>query len=840
MKHDPLPPDPLDRSRYPLDPWRLVETRPEADDVGTTETLFAVGNGYIGMRGNPEEGRPSYTNGTYINGFHETWTIRHAEEAYGFAHTGQTIVNAPDTKTIKLYVDDEPLLIGEADLEFYERVLDFRSGELRRELVWRTPAGKRVRVTSTRMVSLPERHLAVMTFEVTLLEGDASVVISSQILNREDGVDEYDVAAAGSPGFDPRKAARFDHRVLLAQLQWHDDNRMLLGYRCANSGMTLVVGADHTVESDAQVEDLISTEPDVGKRVFRLQATEGQSVSIVKTVSYHTADGVPVRELVDRCRRTLDRARANDVESYRRTQREWLDRYWDDSDVTIAGQPAIQQATRWGLFQVAQAAARAELMGIPAKGLTGSGYEGHYFWDTEIYVLPFLCYTNPQLARNALRFRWTMLPKALARAAEMSERGALFPWRTINGDEASAYYAAGTAQYHIDADIAYAFNIYSQVTGDFDFTYRYGAEVLVQTARMWADMGFWRIHPHRTSFQIHGVTGPDEYTTVVNNNLFTNVMARGNLLAAASVVQRMRVDAPALFEALARRVDLRDDEPEEWERCAQGMYIPYDEQLGLHPQDDDFLGREVWDLENTPAENFPLLLHYHPLVIYRFQVLKQADVVLAEFLHGELFTPAEKRDDFEYYDRITTGDSTLSAVVQSIVAAEIGYASMAMDYFLEGLYVDLTDLHGNTSDGVHIASAGGVWNALVHGFGGMRDYYGELTFDPRLPHGWDELSYKLQIRQNKLSVHVRQDEMELQLLSGEGMQVQVRGQRVRLQEGESVVVPLDGQGLDLPPLRGPHPAMGGLRSSDLSIITASLPAVESGPTESADQNIPPD
>ena len=459
--------DPLDRTRFPVDEWRLTEAHYGAADLGVTETLFAVGNGYLGMRGNVEEGREAFAHGTFINGFHETWPIRHAEEAFGFARVGQTIVNVPDNKTMKLYVDDEPMLLSVADLESYERSLDFRDGVLHRDIVWRTPAGKRVRVSSTRMVSFPQRHLAVLTIEVTMLDDAAPVVVSSQTLNRQDGRDEYHVrAAAMGTGADPRKAEAFETRVLEPQLHWCTENRIALGYRCANSKMTLAVGVDHAIETDNDYTAHISADDDTGKMVYRVAAQPGQPIKITKTVSYHTSRGVPVRELVDRARRTLDRTMAEGIEAQYAAQRSWLDAYWERSDVVVHGQPALQQAIRWNLFQVAQATARAEQSGVPAKGVTGSGYGGHYFWDTEIYVLPFLTYTSPGMARSALRFRYNMLDAARRRARDLAQSGALFPWRTVNGEEASAYYAAGTAQYHIDADIFYALCKYVAASGD--------------------------------------------------------------------------------------------------------------------------------------------------------------------------------------------------------------------------------------------------------------------------------------------------------------------------------------------------------------------------------------
>jgi alpha,alpha-trehalose phosphorylase len=310
--------DPLDRSRFPVDPWRLVECDHDGSDLGVTETLFTVANGYIGMRGNPEEGRKAYEHGTFVNGFHETWPIRHAEGAFGFARTGQTIVNVPDAKLMKLYVDDEPLVIGSADLEHYERSLDFRDGVLRRSVVWRTPSGKRVQVDSTRMVSMTQRHLAVLTLEVTMLSGDAPVLVSSQLLNRQDGEDEYHEPAQSKVATaDPRKASAFEGRVLLPRLHVATEDRMTLGYRCANSGMTVAVAADHSLHTQDPYETVVRAEEDQTKLVFRVDATQGHTVRVEKLVAYHTSRSLPVRELSDRCDRTLDRAARSRVRSQR-------------------------------------------------------------------------------------------------------------------------------------------------------------------------------------------------------------------------------------------------------------------------------------------------------------------------------------------------------------------------------------------------------------------------------------------------------------------------------------------------------------------------------------------
>lgn len=822
----------IDRDRFPVDPWRLVERSFEVEDAGVTETLFAVGNGYLGLRGNQPEGSHAQEHGTFINGFHEVFPIRHAEQAYGFAEVGQTIINAPDAKVMRVYVDDEPLSLDVADVREYERSLDMRDGVLRRRIRWMTPSGKDVLIEDERMVSFEEKHLAVLRLEVTVLNADAPVTVSCQLINRQDGEDVYGGTpiASKKAGFDPRKAERIQERVLQPQDHWQEGGRSALSYRVTESGMTLAVVADHLVETENAYTARTLVEPDIAKNVFRVQAKAGVPTRITKLVSYHTSRGVPGRELIDRCRRGLDRAQAEGIELQFERQRVWLDGFWERSDVRIGGShDDLQQATRWCLFQLAQAAARADGQGVPAKGVTGSGYSGHYFWDTEIYVSPFLAYTTPLWARNPLRMRYLMLPAARRRAGQLNEAGALFPWRTINGEEASAYYAAGTAQYHINADVSFALAKYVRATGDVDFLHREGVDIAIETARLWSTLGFWRQSDgdiEVESFHIHGVTGPDEYTTVVNDNLFTNVMARFNLRFAARTVREMAEDAPEAYREMIDRLSLEPGEAEGWERAAEAMHIPFSPALGIHPQDLVFLEREVWDLENTPPDKRPLLLHFHPLVIYRYQVLKQADVVLALFLQGNHFSADDKLADFEYYDPLTTGDSTLSAVVQAILAAEVGYQDLALEYFRQSIFVDLGDLHHNASDGVHVASAGGVWTALVAGFGGMRDHFGELTFDPRLPADWPSLEFVLHWHGTRLDVAVTADRLTVTAGDGEPVGFSVRGAAFIVGPGEQVAVSLDGQG-PLIPGRPSLRQFADSRREDGTLLSASVPTVSS-------------
>jgi alpha,alpha-trehalose phosphorylase len=641
-------------------------------------------------------------------------------------------------------------------------------------------------VRSVRLVSLEFRHLMVTSFEVTMLDHPAPVVLDSRLINRQD-VRPADDPLGGRQG-DPRLGRSFGDRVLLCDAKLEEGLRALRGYSTANSRMRLGVGVDHVVDCPSPHELATTSDDDVSTLTLAVDAEPGVPIRIVKYATYHSSRSVPVAELVSRSQRTLDRAVRNGLEPLLATQRANLDRFWDRADVQvdIAG-PSVrtQQAIRWNLYQVAQASWRAEGGGIGAKGLTSQAYDGHYFWDTEIYLLPFLTHTQPRIARNLLRFRYSMLDEARVRARQLGQVGALFPWRTINGREASANYEAGTAQFHINADIAFALRTYQRVRGDDVFAADVGAEMLVETARLWEDLGF---HGDDGKFHLHGVTGPDEYTTVVNDNTYTNLMARLNLATAAETVRYLQEHAPDAHLALTEAVGLRPEEVTAWERAAACMHVPYDAVRGIHPQDTVFLEREVWDLAATPAEQFPLLLHYHPLVIYRFQVLKQADIVLAMFLLDTQFSLEQKRRNFDYYDPLTTGDSSLSACVQSIIAAEVGHEHKALEYFRYALLMDLANVSGSASDGVHIASAAGVWLALVFGFGGLRDFDGEVRFSPRLPVTWNSLAFTLRVGDRQLRVRLTHDEQRYLVDEGAALEITVDDELHRLLPGVECVL----------------------------------------------------
>jgi alpha,alpha-trehalose phosphorylase len=780
IHHERVKPD---HHAYPPDEWNMVEKKFNPKFLAQMETIMSTGNGYLGMRGCFEEGGPAGQEGTFINGFYETWPIVYGEEAYGYAKTGQTIVDATDTKIIRLYVDDEPFWLPNANLLKYDRRLNMKAGMLEREILWETPSGKQVLIKSQRLVSFQHRHLAAISYEVTVQNAHAPVVIASQMVttHRENSKDDND----------PRKAKAFKDKVLHPLMNHVQDRRVVLCHSTKYSKMMLGCGIDHILETECSHGYTGESSEEFGQVVFTIEAQQGQSIHLTKFMSYHTSHTASFEEMNDRVERTLDRAVTMGFECLQTCQQEYMDEFWQKSDVQVTGlsesrakrsNVEVQQAIRFNLFHILQAAGRADTTGVAAKGLTGQAYEGHYFWDTEIYVMPFLIYTNPRMAKNLLSFRYRMLDKARARARELSINGAMFAWRTINGDEASAYYAAGTAQYHINADIMYALKKYVNATGDEEFLKEYGSEMLVETARLWADLGFFS-ERKGGKFCINGVTGPDEYNTVVDNNVFTNLMAQGNLRYAVETVEWLREKDPDAFAILQNKTQLDLAEVEEWKTAADNMYIPVDERLGIHPQDDSFLDKKRWDFENTPPEKYPLLLAFHPLTIYRHQVIKQADVVLAMFLHGENFSLEQKKRNFEFYDPLTTGDSSLSSCIQSIIAMEIGDFEKSTFYSRTALLMDLADVGGNVKDGCHIASMGGTWMALAYGFGGMRDYDGVLTFRPRRPQdSTGKMRIPLTMRGQRIVVDIDATArtVKYSLHEGDGLMLRHEDEEIRL------------------------------------------------------------
>jgi alpha,alpha-trehalose phosphorylase len=761
---------------FVLEPWSVRETHLHVDRLAQTESVFALSNGHVGVRANLDEGEPHGIPGTYLGGFFETVPLPYAESGYGYPEEGQSLIDVTNGKLIRLLVDDEPLDVRQGELLAHQRVLDMRNGYLRRDLTWQSPAGKRVRVRSTRLVSFVHRAVMAICYEVHAVDEPLRIVVQSTLVANEPITESR---------ADPRAALAL-RAPLVADFHTAHDLEAALGHHTRTSELRMAAAMDHVITAPpAGTMTSSESEDDLARVTVTTELQPGDSLTVVKFVAYGWSSRRSSPALRDQVDASIEAAKRTGWQGLLRDQRQYLDDFWGRADVEIDGDDELQSAVRFALFQVIQAAARAERRAIPAKGLTGRGYDGHTFWDQEQYLLRVLSYTAPKAARDALRWRHAILPAAKARAGELRLEGAAFPWRTIRGEECSGYWPAGTAAFHLNAGIADAVRRYIATSGDVAFDEGPGIELLVETARLWGSLGH---HDAEGRFRIDGVTGPDEYTALVDNNVFTNLMAARNLRAAAEAVARYPDRADAL--------GVTDAEVSLWVQAASNMVIPFDEELDVTAQSEGFTRYRQWDFATRDPEHYPLLLHYPYYLLYSSQVVKQADLVFALYTCGDNFDLEQKRRDFAFYERITVRDSSLSACIQAIVATEVGHADLAYDYWRETALVDLHDVAGNTDDGLHMAALAGAWMVPVAGFGGLRDHSDELSFAPSLPDALQRVAFRLVFRGRRLRVEIVPGEARYELLSGEPIELLHDGRPALLGPGAPLVLPWSDRGTD--------------------------------------------
>jgi alpha,alpha-trehalose phosphorylase len=760
----------IDHPAYPAEPWQLRETRLNLDVIAQSESLFALGNGHIGLRGNLDEGEPHGIPGTYLTSFFELRPLPYAESAYGNPESSQSIVNVTNGKLIRLLVDDEPFDVRYGTLVSHERILDLRAGTLVRNVEWISPAGKKIRLRSTRLVSFTQRAIAAIEYEVEAVDDPMRIVVQSELVANE--------AVPAQTG-DPREAAAMES-PLEAVDQSITEQGMLLVHRTRSSKLQMAAGMANVVEGPSKIDLESHYAPDWARLTAISSLQPGEKLTLRKYVGWGWSNVRSQEALRDQVAGAVTMARLSGFEQLLAEQRAYLDEFWDGADVEVVGDDEIQQAARFGLFHVLQASARGEGRGIPAKGLTGPGYDGHTFWDTEAFVLPVLIYTAPDAAAHALRWRYSTLDLAKQRAQQLGVRGAAFPWRTIRGEECSGYWPAGTAAMHVTADIGNALARYTEVTGDLSVEVQGGLELLAETARLWMSLGnFGR----DGKWHIAGVTGPDEYTALVDDNIYTNLAAAHNLVAAADAAER-HLDLAAQFGVTSNEIAA-------WRSAAAAVSVPYNDQLRIHEQNAGFTMLPEWDFEAC-KDKYPLLLHVPYFELYRRQVIKQADLELAMCEYGSVFSPDDVARNVDYYEKRTVRDSSLSANVQAVMCAEVGHLELAYDYASEAAFIDLHDIHHNTRDGLHMASLAGAWAALVVGFGGVRDEGAKLRFRPQLPEAIDRLRFNLRWRGLKVRVDISRQEVTYSLRDGEDATLTLyhEGNEVTLRGGESVSRPI--------------------------------------------------
>ncbi|MEO5834974.1 MAG: glycosyl hydrolase family 65 protein [Nakamurella sp.] len=770
---------------YTTEPWCVRETGLDLGVLAQSESVFALSNGHIGWRGNLDEGDPHGLPGSYLNGVYESRPLPYAEGGFGYPEAGQTVINVTNGKMIRLLVDDQPFDVRYGQLIAHERVLDFRTGLLSREVDWVSPGGLGVRVRSIRLVSLVQRSVAAVCYEVEPVDAAVRVVLQSELVANE---------TLPPSGGDPREAA-----ALLAPLVSEDHacvgTAASLLHHTAVSGLRIGAAMEHHLTAPPSVQVSSESYPDLGRVTISVTLEPGQKLRLVKYVAYGWSGVRSQPAVADQVAAALTTAVHTGWAGLVAEHRAYLDDFWACADVEVEGDERIQQSVRFALFHVLQACARAEGRAIAAKGLTGPGYDGHAFWDTETFVLPLLTYTAPRAAADALRWRYSILPKAQQRATQLGLKGAVFPWRTIAGHECSGYWPAGTAAFHVGADIADAAVRYVSITGDERFERDVGLELLTQTARLWCSLGH---HDEAGRFRIDGVTGPDEYSAIADNNVFTNLMAQHNLVAAADAARR--------HPDLAHDLGITDTELTAWRGAAATMVIPYDEKLHVHSQSEGFTSHQRWDFDATAGADYPLMLHFHYFDLYRKQVVKQADLVLAMHLRGEAFTAAEKDRNFAYYEALTVRDSSLSACTQAVMAAETRHLDLAYDYLTEAALMDLHDLEHNTRDGLHLASLAGTWIALVPGFAGLRERNGSVAFAPRLPDGITRVAITICVRESRLQLEIAPTTTTYRILDGPPLSLWHEGRPLAVSIGRPVQVANTVAPTSLPPSQPRHRA----------------------------------
>lgn len=756
-------------SKLKISGWTINHDLNSLDYYNESETIFAQSNGYFGTRGSLEEGVAAEIEGTFVNAFYDTEEIIYGESAYGYAKNRQTQLLVPNSKNIYLCIDGETLEIEKSIIENHNRELNLKTGIISRSLKWVTNRGKEILINIERLISMEFENLMVINLSLKPLNFSGEVNIKSGI--RRDKLSDIDEN-------DPRVSGELKYSLNIFD-KYASEDLVVVKSNTNNSKLALLSSVKNKVDGLINKDVLKSDEKNNNYIIedINIKVVENEVSNITKYCFYYFNNTESLENEINNKLDYFKELCEKDYEEYKKSQERYYNEFWEKSDIVIDGDDEIQAAIRFNIFHLIQSVGKNGKCNIAAKGLTGDGYEGHYFWDTETYVIPHFIYTNPHIAKKLLEYRYSILSKAKDRAKEMSYKGALFPWRTINGEESSAYYPAGTAQIHINADIMYSVNKYYEATNDLDFMIDKGFEMLVETSRFYVDYADFI---EGRGYCINGVTGPDEYSALVDNNTYTNMMVRYQVKFLVDFINTLKEENSSLYNELLKKNNISDEEINLFNDVCENMYIHYDKERGLIGQDDGFLNKKVWDFENTPKDNYPLLLNYHPMVIYKHQVIKQADLILTMLLMPENFTKEEKKVNFDYYEKVTTHDSSLSECIHGIIANELGYEDMSYKFFENTVKTDLYDLHNNVKNGVHIASMAGSWQCIVFGFAGMRQIDGVLHFNPKLVDKFNKIEFKVSFKGRVINICVEKDNATYELISGDSISIVNKGKVINL------------------------------------------------------------
>ncbi|MGK5684059.1 glycoside hydrolase family 65 protein [Actinoplanes sp. URMC 104] len=733
--------------------WLIRESGFDPLRANTFETLLTVGNGHLGTRGTLEEGWVGERSGTFLSGVYDSHDA-----------TVIDLVNAPDWLPLVVFVDGVRLDVETCETVEHERALDIRQGVLWRRTIFRDRRGRRTRIESLRFASLADRRLCAVRLEVTPEDHSSTITVESGIAGRRRNLDRLPFYPEGTV---------FDPEVQWEKWAWSNhlrpvtvdaaDDMLYLETRTIAGGVSL----GYAASLDAGPEPLrrrlrLSAEHAEEQADFVVAA--GETLRLDKLVTIVTSRNHP-EPVQRRCLETLQGHRRTGLDAALSANRQVWESMWNDCDCQVVGDPVATQAVRFGVYQLLIAANGEDpTVNIGAKSLTGEGYRGHVFWDTEILMLPFFIYTQPDTARSLLRYRHHTLPGAREVARESGFRGARFPWESADSgrEECPRYTTDGANRFwtrdeevHVSADVAYGILTYVAATGDHDFLVDFGAEVLFETSRFWVS----RVEhdPATDRYALKQVMGPDEFHSHVDNNAFTNRFAQWHLDQSVQLYEDLSAHHPQALRSIEAAIGLDGAEVRHWREVAERIILPIDPERELVEQFEGYFERKdvpitQWDANNMPR--YPA--GYHHFNCEDTMLLKQPDVVMLMYLLPDDFTAEVKRANFEFYEARTLHKSSLSPAIHAIMGIEVGDHDRALEYFYRSALVDLADNQGNTAYGIHIASAGGTWQTLVNGFGGLRLRHGRLTFDPWLPEQWEEIRFRLRWRGNSLSAAIRQ------------------------------------------------------------------------------------
>jgi len=726
------------------------------EELAIDETVLTTQNGYLGIRASFEENGLDLSShrGCYLNGVYDTEPIPYGEKAYGFPETTETIVNLPDTQTIEVYLNDEPVNLHSAKILKLKRAFDLENGWVLRSVLYETKEGYQLWFHSKRITHLKHLPLFMIDFTIESVNYEGKITIESSL-----NPHVHNFSDASDIRVNSKKNTYLN--VLATEIK--NKNNGVLKVQTLNSKIDIAVIMTHSTDFDLTIVD------GVIKAKKQRYIGKDSPVQFQKKVIY--LNTLYTKELNQSIQKWLQFLSTTSLEEIYASHIKALKILKPIQTLKItSNKKDLNETIHYALYQLYMSGASHEWVNIPAKGLTGEGYQGHTFWDTEIYMLPFFMQVDPIKAKSLLIHRYHQLDHARNEARILGvEEGVKFAWRTITGKETSSYYPASTAQYHINSAIAYAVIQYDKLFQDVTFMNDYGFELLLETARFFKSV----VHEYEGYFHLHHVTGPDEYSAVVDDNYYTNRMLKYHLSHLISYIEKegLKVDADELnlFKAIEERI-----------------FLPFDETLNIDVQDASFLSKKPFDFKNLPETKKPLLLHFHPLTIYRHQILKQADTILSHLL---LFDrPLDvMNDSMAYYEPKTIHDSSLSDCVHAAQYAKLSDLDKALHYFDKTLRIDLDNTHKNTFHGLHVANLGGIYFSLLYGFIGyeIKDL---IHVSPKLPKTWDQLTLSFRLIQSgHVLLHMTHEQLEL--TASKDTHIKVHGQEVTLLKDTKKVIP---------------------------------------------------